>query len=145
MMINKRLINILKEDKKYIAYQVITNWFNLISNIFISFIIATILVNAYNRTLTTNTFIICIVSFVIPMIICYGAQSYSAKLTYLASVKVKDTLRFLIFDKIERIGMRYQQTISTRVKIIFDASISSPLWMYYIIKFDHIKPSYLLQ
>jgi hypothetical protein len=50
MMINKRLINTVKESKRYIAGNVICQWISLVANITMMAAIAVMLLNLYLGT-----------------------------------------------------------------------------------------------
>lgn len=111
MMIGKRLINQVKNTKKYIALIVFINWIGLICNIFIIFNIANIFNNLINKDYShsLNRFYI-IFLFIAIKIAC---NFFSGKLVYFTSVEVKHVLREKIYKKLLNIGARYNQKIST--------------------------------
>ena len=57
MMINKRLINMVKESKKYIFLNVLFQWISLIASILIISLLTLIIKNVYLNQFEVNKFI----------------------------------------------------------------------------------------
>ena len=57
MLINKRLIGMVSESKKYIAGNVVLQWISLVANITLMFSIAVLLQNLFIKTAQTKDFV----------------------------------------------------------------------------------------
>ena len=138
MMINKRLIGICSESKKYIALTVLTSWISIICNILIILMVGQFINKVYTvRGLLVNLEIdklstllkfkvnenlslagtIAIIAVL--LIIRYFSNIMYGKLSYLASASVRVNLRELIYKKLLKLGVGYNkvQSISTIVQM----------------------------
>ena len=102
MMINKRLIGLVNDSKKYIKYTVIFNWFSLIANIISIFFIANLLEKVFNKNFSTNNIIITAVVVLIAIIIRIICNIFASKMAYYSSVNVKRVLREKIYNKLNK-------------------------------------------
>ncbi|RDY28816.1 ABC transporter ATP-binding protein/permease [Romboutsia weinsteinii] len=111
-MINKRLISLCEESKKYIGLTVLMNWISIICNIGIILFVGDIINKLYNKDLSFNIggYVIFLASLMIIRFICnYMAGKFSHK----SSAKVRYLLRESIYNKLLRLGVNYNDTIST--------------------------------
>ena len=110
-MINKRLINTVKENKKYIARNVICQWFSLAANITMMAAIAKILQNLYEGTdhRIALTAAIAIAAVTVRFLCAITAS----RMGYLSSNAVKKTLREMIYKKLLRLGSSYKEQVNT--------------------------------
>ena len=132
MMINKRLIGICNESKKYIALTVLTSWISIICNILIILMVGQFINKVYAvRGLLVNLEIdnlstllkfkvsenlslagtIAIIAVL--LIIRYFSNIMYGKLSYLASASVRVNLRELIYKKLLKLGVGYNKVQST--------------------------------
>lgn len=132
MMINKRLIGICSESKKYIALTVLTSWISIICNILIILMVGQFINKVYTvRGLLVNLEIdklstllkfkvnenlslagtIAIIAVL--LIIRYFSNIMYGKLSYLASDSVRVNLRELIYKKLLKLGVGYNKVQST--------------------------------
>ena len=132
MMINKRLIGICSESKKYIALTVLTSWISIICNILIILMVGQFINKVYAvRGLLVNLEIdklstllkfkvsenlslagtIAIIAVL--LIIRYFSNIMYGKLSYLASASVRVNLRELIYKKLLKLGVGYNKVQST--------------------------------
>ena len=132
MMINKRLIGICSESKKYIALTVLTSWISIICNILIILMVGQFINKVYAvRGLLVNLEIdnlstllkfkvsenlslagtIAIIAVL--LIIRYFSNIMYGKLSYLASDSVRVNLRELIYKKLLKLGVGYNKVQST--------------------------------
>lgn len=125
MMINKRLINLCKDSKKYIILTVLSNWLAVICNIFIIFTVGEFInkiavmdnftIKAlgdfylWNRLNLKVAGVIIIALMALRFICNYLYARYSN----LASAKARVTLRELIYKKLLNIGTGYTSVEST--------------------------------
>lgn len=132
MMINKRLIGICSESKKYIPLTVLTSWISIICNILIILMVGQfinkvytvrgLLVNLEIDKLSTllkfkvseNLSLAGTISIIaVLLIIRYFSNIMYGKLSYLASASVRVNLRELIYKKLLKLGVGYNKVQST--------------------------------
>ena len=131
-MINKRLIGICKDSKKYIAFTVISSWISIVCNILIILLIGSFVNKIYlgNRLVVgngesvysfMNNFMIssnisllrAIILIVFLLGIRYLSNICYGKFSYLASANARVTLRELIYKKLLKLGPTYSNVEST--------------------------------
>lgn len=131
MMINKRLINLCSDSKKYIALTVFVNWLSVLCNIFTIIIIGqfinqvflgekVILTNGNlfeglsNFKVWGNVSLLISIGIIIGLLITrYVCNKLYAKYSNLASSNVRVTLRELIYKKLLKLGTGYTSVEST--------------------------------
>ncbi|WP_297276003.1 ABC transporter ATP-binding protein/permease [uncultured Brachyspira sp.] len=112
-MINKRLISLMGNAKKYIAWHVVIQLVNLALNITAVFFMADIIQKAFQGTILKEDIIrLCIAIFVI-IVLRFRFNILMAKMSYHASGRVKQTLREKIYSKLLTLGSRYKEKFST--------------------------------
>ena len=113
MMINKRLIGTVKESKKYIVGNVMSQWISLVANIAMMGAIAKMLQGLYEGNVKKEqiawTAGIAVGTILVRMV----CAVISSKMGYLSSKSVKKTLRELIYKKLLRLGSSYQEKVNT--------------------------------
>lgn len=113
MMINKRLINIVSDSKKYVAGNVIFQWCSLAANITMMTSITYLLQSLFRKTADKKDFIITISVAVIALIIRFICSILASKMGYLSSKSVKKTLREMIYKKLLKLGTSYSEQVKT--------------------------------
>ena len=111
MMINKRLINTVKESKKYIAGNVICQWVSLSANITMMLAIAKMLQNLYEGA-DSHVGLTAVIATV-AVIVRYICATTASRMGYLSSKAVKKTLREMIYKKLLRLGSSYKEQANT--------------------------------
>lgn len=163
MMINKRLIGLVNDSKKYIKYTVIFNWISLIANIISIFFIANLLEKVFNKNFSTNNIIITAVVVLIAIIIRIICNIFASKMAYYSSVNVKRVLREKIYNKLTKLGSSYTEKVSTsevvqvsvegieQLDIYFSKylpqlfySLLAPLTLFIILSFINFKSALVL-
>ena len=163
MMINKRLIGLVNDSKKYIKYTVIFNWFSLIANIISIFFIANLLEKVFNKNFSTNNIMITAVVVLIAIIIRIICNIFASKMSYYSSVNVKRVLREKIYNKLIKLGPSYTEKVSTsevvqvsvegieQLDIYFSKylpqlfySLLAPLTLFVILSFVNFKSALVL-
>ncbi|MBR4631332.1 MAG: ABC transporter ATP-binding protein/permease [Treponema sp.] len=114
MMIDKRLVNLVPESKKYVFLTVFLRFCSLLANSAFIFCVANVLKNK-NWQLSS----ILIIFFC--LLVSVAANLLSSRTSFLASSKVKVKLRTLIYEKLLSLGTDYQESSST-AKIIQTAT-----------------------
>ena len=113
MMINKRLIRTVKESKKYIVGNVVSQWIALAANIIMIGAIAKMLQHLYEGTVGKEQFaFVCGLAAAAVAVRCVCAV-ISGRMSYLSSKEVKQTFRQLIYQKLLRLGSSYRERINT--------------------------------
>lgn len=132
MMINKRLIGICEDSKKYIALTVLSSWISIICNILIILLIGQFVNKIYTgRDILYNsdisffkvlpqfkltdsiTLLTGIAIIAVLLAIRYFSNVLYAKFSYLASANARVTLRKLIYKKLLKLGAGYNNIYST--------------------------------
>ena len=112
-MINKRLIGLVKNSKKYIALNVISQWISLCANITLMGMFAYFLEQVYLGNLTRNVFVSIVSVTIVSLLVRFLCTLISSRMSYLSSRSVKKTLRRLIYQKLLRLGASYSEKIKT--------------------------------
>lgn len=113
MMINKRLIGMVSESKKYVAGNVGMQWCGLVANIGLMFTIANAVQKVYEKDFDANDMVFLTIVFVVVVIVRFLCEKGAAKMSFKASHSVKRKLREKIYEKLLRIGASYHQKVSS--------------------------------
>ena len=113
MMINKRLINMVGESKKYVAGNVVMQWCNLAANVVNMGQVAGLLQKLYEKTADRKDYTVTAVVFCVVMLVRFVCEKGAVKMSYLASRTVKKMLRETIYKKLLRLGVSYHQKIAS--------------------------------
>lgn len=156
MMINKRLIKTIPNSMNSIIKNVIFQWIGLLCNISIVMVIGYMITNF---VVTLGLLMTLLAAIIIRLICTY----MSGKQSYESSQRVKSILRQLIFDKLLRMGSRYQDNMTTaelvqigvegveQLEVYFSSylpqlfySLLAPLTLFVVIAFIDLKAALVL-
>lgn len=112
-MINKRLVRLLSDGKKYIYGNIFFQWINLIANIVAIFLISDFISDSYYGKVTDAKLIRLIVILAIAVLARVICNIASNKMSYLSSKKVKQVLRHKIMEKMLTLGSSYNEKVRT--------------------------------
>lgn len=163
MMINKRLINEMGDTKKYIKLQVFLQWIALLCNIVMVFTLTGLLQKAINGGVQTGevikTALVFIVVMAIRRTVMYKESVYSGE----SSKVVKSKLRHMIYEKLLKIGDKYQDKFSIseilqvsaegveQLEIYFSKylpqlfySLLAPMTLFVLVSFMSLKTAFVL-
>ena len=112
-MIDKKIIGIVPESKKYVKLNVLFQWIALISNIVTIFTFVHVINSMYVGTYKRSTIMTALFIFVICLTVRYFCTRLSAKMSYLSSKSVKKVLREKIYNKLLALGENYDEKLST--------------------------------
>lgn len=112
-MVDKRLLGMMGEDRKYLIGNVIFMWLSLMSNIGIMLSVAYVFKQLYTGVLTEKQIWLTGIFLLAALIIRYGATRYSAKMSYLSSRNVKKTFRKKIYEKLLKLGVSYREAVNS--------------------------------
>ena len=113
MVINKRLIGIVPDSKKFIARNVLFQWIALLANIAMMIAITLLLGKLFEQSAQLKDITITLGLAVVTVIVRYICTTLASKMGYLSSKEVKRTLRELIYKKLLRLGTSYNEKIKT--------------------------------
>lgn len=110
MMINKRLIGMMGDSKRYIAKNVALQWVALLANIAMIFAVSAFLAGlCAGQGDLPAALLVLLAALIVRSFCTQGAASAS----YNASRTVKKTLRAAIYEKLLRLGGSYTQAVPT--------------------------------
>lgn len=113
MMINKRLINTVKESKKHIILNVIFQWLTLLTNIIMMFSLAKFIESVFLKNTTIGVFINTAIIVLITIIVRSIFTILANRMSFQSSKTVKKKLRTIIYGKLLKIGLSYKEKIKT--------------------------------
>ena len=111
MMMDKRLLNVVPDSKKYIMRNVLCQWGSLAANIVMMWNITALLANLLVPE-TVNT-VWAVIWIILAVIVRYACAISSSRMSYLSSKAVKKTLREKIYQKLLRLGVSYKEQVKT--------------------------------
>ena len=111
-MVNKRLLSLCEDSKKWVGMTVLMNWISIICNIAIVVYIGNVVDKLYNNDFNINMLSSAI--FIIAMLgIRFICNFLSTKFSSKSSTEVRKGLRSKIYQKLLDLGVNYKDTIST--------------------------------
>ena len=113
MMINKRLINTVKESKKYIVGNVICQWISLAANITMMGAIAGMLQGLFDGSTGEAQIVLTALIAAVAVVVRFACATTASRMGYLSSKAVKKTLREMIYKKLLRLGSSYKEQANT--------------------------------
>ena len=113
MMINKKLIGTVRESKKYIAGNVISQWISLTANIIMMGAIAKMLQSLYEGAIGEMQMILTAIIAAAAVAVRFTCTVVSSRMGYLSSRSVKKKLRQMIYQKLLRLGSSYREQTNT--------------------------------
>lgn len=131
MMINKRLIGTVKDSKKYIAGNVAVKWCSLVSNIVMMFTITSFFQKLYKKTAGKQDFILVAVITMAMILIRFLCTVGASKMEYMSSKAVKKILREMIYKKLLKIGVSYNEKVKTSEVVQVAVEGASQLETYF--------------
>ena len=115
-MINKRLINLCSQSKKYISLTILTNWISIICNIITIILIGQFINKVYVggvSSIDMNSILKPGIIIFLLLIIRFISNILYAKFSNLASSEARTTLRELVYKKLLKLGTGYSSVEST--------------------------------
>lgn len=111
-MVNKRLLSLSKESQKYVYLTVLMNWISIICNIGIVLFVGNIIDKLHNNDLNFNTgvYVLYLGSLILIRFVC---NYMSGRFSYHSSANVRTSIRESIYKKLLKLGVNYNDTIST--------------------------------
>lgn len=113
MMINKRLISVMGDSKKYIFLNVAVQWISMLFNMLMIFTIADLLQKLYEKSHMWTDIVLTAVAVTATVGVRFVCSRLQAKFSFNASKTVKKKLRSMIYEKLLRLGSAYREKVST--------------------------------
>nr|WP_318659206.1 ABC transporter ATP-binding protein/permease [uncultured Treponema sp.] len=109
MMIDKRLVNLVPEAKKYVFYTVVLQILGLVSNTVFIFFTA----DALRKIKNNDTISLSIAVMITCLIVSILVNILASRTTFRTSSKVKITLRTKLYQKLLSLGTAYREKSAT--------------------------------
>lgn len=113
MMIDKRLIRMVPESKKYVAGNVLMQWISLAAYVVLMMSITRFFASLYAKNVTGKDFAVFAVIAVMAVTVRFFCAIGASRMGFLSSKKVKKTLREAIYTKLLKLGAAYKEQIRT--------------------------------
>lgn len=113
MMIDKRLIGMVPESKKYVAGNVLMQWISLAANVVLMMSITRFFASLYAKKVTGKDFAVFAVIAALAVAVRFFCAIGASRMGFLSSKKVKKTLREAIYTKLLKLGAAYKEQIKT--------------------------------
>ena len=113
MMIDKRLIRMVPESKKYVAGNVLLQWISRAANVVLMMSITRFFASLYAKNVTGKDFAVFAVIAVMAVTVRFFCAIGASRMGFLSSKKVKKTLREAIYTKLLKLGAAYKEQIRT--------------------------------
>ena len=112
-MINKRLIALIEESKKYIGLTVLYQWIALLANIVFMYSLARMIQALFMDYFVLEEQLVFIALCLISIVIRYFCKLAQHKTSFYAAKRVKKTLREKIYQKLLEFGPSYKNSYAT--------------------------------
>lgn len=113
MMIDKRLVGMVPNSKKYIAGNVVLMWCSLVANIVMMSGIALLLQKLFLKTADSRDIVLFAGLVAAVNVARYFLTTGASRMSYLSARAVKKTLREQIYQKLLKLGMSYREELKT--------------------------------
>ena len=110
-MMDKRLLNVVPDSKKYIMRNVLCQWGALAAHIVMMWNITALLASLLVPEPVNKVW--AVIWIVLAVIVRYVCTILSSRMSYLSSKAVKKTLREKIYQKLLRLGVSYKEQVKT--------------------------------
>lgn len=112
-MIDKRLSQLMQGSNRYIAYTVVIQWISLLMNIISTFAIANLIARLFWGSVEILTCVGTALVIAGNILVRVMSDRLAARMSYLASVNVREILREKLYQKLLRLGASYHEKVPT--------------------------------
>lgn len=113
MMMDKRLIGMVSQSKKYVAGNVALQWCALAANMAMMTAIAVFIGGLATQTAGREAALAAAVTAVVSLLVRFVCTIGASRMSYLSSKAVKKVLRESIYQKLLRLGVSYREQTAT--------------------------------
>lgn len=130
-MIKTRLIKLLNKSTKYILYNILWQWIGLICQIILIFALTNLINLLYLKQVTSTSLMVLGGIILTCLLVKYLCDNLVTRNAFKASKDVKKVLRQKVYDKVLRLGTRYQNYISSAELVQLTSEGVEQLEVYY--------------
>ena len=112
-MFDKRLMILCPESRKYIVFNILLQWLELLCNAGMVYVFAFSVHCFYERVWTIQNLKVPLVLIILSIAVRFLTTYYAVRMSWLASRTVKKKLREQIYSKLLRLGSRFREQAST--------------------------------
>lgn len=109
MMINKRLIGLVPESRRFVAQNVAFQWVSLVANICLISVVCRMLGCIFEHSASTGDFVLTAGTALAAIAVRALCTTSAAKASFRAAQSVKQRLRPIIYEKLLRLGPSYRE------------------------------------
>lgn len=109
MMINKRLIGLVPESRRFVAQNVAFQWVSLVANICLISVVCRMLGSIFEHSASTGDFVLTAGVALAAIAVRALCTTSAAKASFRAARSVKQRLRPIIYEKLLRLGPSYRE------------------------------------
>ena len=109
MMINKRLIGLVPESRRFVAQNVAFQWVSLVANICLISVVCRMLGSIFEHSASTGDFVLTAGAALAAIAVRALCTTSAAKASFRAAQSVKQRLRPIIYEKLLRLGPSYRE------------------------------------
>lgn len=109
MMINKRLIGLVPESRRFVAQNVAFQWIYLVANICLISVVCRMLGGIFERSASTGDFALTAGVALAAITVRAHCTTSAAKASFRTARSVKQRLRPIIYEKLLRLGPSYRE------------------------------------
>lgn len=113
MLIEKRLLSMLKQSKKHVYLNVLFQWISLMCSIVLIFTIGHFLQATLDGKLNSHHYILLLIVAILSIGIRFATNWLAVRASFFAARDVKKTLRGKVYKKLLNVGASYNQKIAT--------------------------------
>ncbi len=111
-MIHKRLVSAVPKSKKWVFASAFASWITLLSNVAMTYTIATFFAGIYYKSLLKQDYINLGIIFFISLIIRIIAIKAKSYFSYRSGIEVKQKLRTMLYDKFFSLKLNFSEHIN---------------------------------
>lgn len=112
-MFHKRLLKEFKDNRKYIAGMVVTQWVTLLANVILMLAAASFIGHMSDSSLSASDFQRILLALTGALLVRGVMNTWNSKFSFQASTAVKGRLREKVYQKLMELGSLYRDTIAT--------------------------------
>lgn len=112
-MFHKRLLKEFKDNRKYIAGMVITQWVTLLANVVLMLAAASFIGHMSDGSLTASDFQRILLALAGALLVRGIMNTWNSRFSFQASTAVKRRLREKVYQKLMELGSLYRDTVAT--------------------------------
>lgn len=109
MMINKRLIGLVPESRRFVAQNVAFQWVSLVANICLISVVCRMVGGIFEHSASTGDFVLTAGVALAAIAVRALCTTSAAKASFRAARSVKQRLRPIIYEKLLRLGPSYRE------------------------------------